>query len=442
MRLLLIRHGLSTFNLESKIQGRNDMSTLTEEGKSQAAKTGEILKEVSIEAIYSSPLQRAKETTNSLLKELEKPIEPIFDNDLLEVDLAPWTGLTTEQVKKKFPKEYQTWKVDPRKLELKRTDNGSFYKPIEELSLQAEKFLKKLLKKHTPQSKQTVIVVAHNAILRSLILELTGLNHKGFRRIKLDNTSISILNIKEHQSKEYQVQIECLNSTVHLNKSLPRKGNSARLILVRHGETDWNLQGRFQGQIDIPLNETGKSQAKKAGNFLSHVLINKAYSSSMIRPTQTATAIIEFQDQIQIEPKKELIEIAHGLWEGKLESEITSSWPDLLKTWKQSPDKVQMPEGENIYEVWERSVKCWEEISKSLTAQDTALVVAHDAVNKTIICHLLGLHPSDIWMIKQGNGGVTVVDISNDPGQPDVVTCLNLTSHLGGILDNTAEGAL
>ena len=70
------------------------------------------------------------------------------------------------------------------------------------------------------------------------------------------------------------------------------------------------------------------------------------------------------------------------------------------------------------------------------------MVVAHDAVNKTILCHLLGLTPSEIWMIKQGNGGITVIDLSEEEGQPDQITCLNITSHLGGIIDSTATGAL
>ena len=137
-----------------------------------------------------------------------------------------------------------------------------------------------------------------------------------------------------------------------------------------------------------------------------------------------------------------LVEIGHGLWEGKLEEEIQAEWGDLLEEWKRTPETVQMPEGETIQDVWERSVSTWNTIAASLDASETALVVAHDAVNKTILCHLLGLTPADIWAVKQGNGGVTVVDMPTDPGQPAVVTCLNLTSHLGGVLDRTAAGAL
>jgi len=125
-----------------------------------------------------------------------------------------------------------------------------------------------------------------------------------------------------------------------------------------------------------------------------------------------------------------------------LESEIKSDWPDLLKEWKISPEKVQMPEGENIKEVSTRSINGWNEICKKIKNDETALVVAHDAVNKTILCNLLGLMPSNIWMIKQGNGGITIIDLFNDPNKPPVISALNITTHLGGIIDSTASGAL
>ena len=69
-------------------------------------------------------------------------------------------------------------------------------------------------------------------------------------------------------------------------------------------------------------------------------------------------------------------------------------------------------------------------------------MVAHDAVNKTLICNILGINYSNIWMIKQGNGGITIIDLFNDPNKPHVISALNITTHLGGILDSTASGAL
>jgi broad specificity phosphatase PhoE len=137
-----------------------------------------------------------------------------------------------------------------------------------------------------------------------------------------------------------------------------------------------------------------------------------------------------------------LLEIGHGLWEGRLESEIAEGWPRLLAEWKLQPHSVQMPEGENLQQVWDRSLETWDSIARSLRDAETALVVAHDAVNKTILCGLLGLRPDDIWAVKQGNGGVTVIDYPQGPAGQPVVACMNLTAHLGGVLDRTAAGAL
>jgi len=441
LRLLLVRHGLSSFNRERRIQGRNDLSTLTSEGQDQARQTGQALIGVPINAVYSSPLKRAASTTTNLLETRGGDLTPSFTDALLEVDLAPWSGLCSDEVKKLFPDAYRTWQQRPEELVIERED-GNYYKPIGELMVQARGFLQELFQKHPLESNETVLVVSHNAILRCLILILLGEPDQGFRRLQLDNASLSVFNLIPHPEQSHQVQIECLNSTVHLAQKLPAKRKGARLILVRHGETDWNRQGRFQGQIDIPLNSNGFEQAAAAGAFLSDVPLQRAYSSSMTRPKQTAQAILKAHPDIQLEETQGLVEIGHGLWEGKLESEIEAEWSELLKAWKEAPHTVQMPEGENIQEVWERSVACWNSIANNLSPNETALVVAHDAVNKTILCYLLGMTPADIWSIKQGNGGVTVVDIATETGQPAVVTSLNLTSHLGGVLDRTAAGAL
>jgi probable phosphoglycerate mutase len=286
-----------------------------------------------------------------------------------------------------------------------------------------------------------VLVVAHNGILRCLLLSLLGLPAAGFRRLRLDNASISVLNLSGDPAAP-EVQVESLNGTAHLGTALPPRGEGVRLLLVRHGETDWNRQGRFQGQIDIPLNGNGLAQAHAARRFLSDVSLQRAYTSVMSRPRRTAETILEDHPGVPLTSTRGLVEIGHGLWEGCLEAEIAERWPQLLADWKREPETVQMPEGETIQDVWERSVRTWEVIAGSLAAAETALVVAHDAVNKTILCSLLGLTPADIWAIKQGNGGVTVIDYPRGLAGGPVVSALNLTAHLGGVLDRTAAGAL
>ena len=440
LRLIFVRHGLSSFNKEGRIQGRNNLSVLTKEGQLQAEAAGKVISSIPIDEIYSSPLQRASETTKIIVKQHKSPLQPIYTDELLEVDLGSWSGLTKEELKNLYPKKLVIWENSPKEISLERED-GKEFQPIKELLSQAENFLKSLFKTYC-ESNKTILIVAHNAILRCLILKLINEPQKGFRRLKLNNTSISIFNIDFNSWEDRQVQIQCLNNIAHLEPKLPNKASKKRIILVRHGETDWNRQGRFQGQIDIPLNQNGKFQAQAAKDFLKNIFINKAFSSSLSRPRETAQIILKEHPGINISLNDNLIEIGHGKWEGKLESEIKTDWPDLLATWKKFPEKVQMPEGENIKEVSKRSITGWTEICKGLEDNETALVVAHDAVNKTILCHLLGLNPSEIWMIKQGNGGITVIDLSEDDGQPDQITCLNITSHLGGIIDLTAAGAL
>ena len=440
LRLLLVRHGLSSFNKERRIQGRDDLSNLSEEGHEQARALGRSLQDVSIQAVYSSALQRAAATTASLLEtQGGQAPDPVFDDGLLEVDLEPWSGQTIDELMQGSTEAYKIWKQRPMELELQRRD-GSSYKPLPELMEQARGFISTLLERHSATGNDTVLVVAHNAILRCLMLVLLGEPDHGFRRLRVDNTSLSVFNIRPGENGP-QVQIECLNSTTHL-QPLPEKGKNSRLILVRHGETDWNKAGRFQGQIDIPLNENGRRQAAAARDFLKDIPIDRAWSSTLSRPTETAQIILEAHPDVPLTQIDGLVEIGHGVWEGKLESEIREDWSELLDTWKRAPETVQMPEGETIQDVWARSVRSWGEIAGELKPEETVLVVAHDAVNKTILCDLLGLTPADIWAVKQGNGGVTVVDIAADPGQPAVVTCLNLTSHFGSVIDRTAAGAL
>lgn len=444
LRVVLVRHGLSSFNVEHRIQGRDDLSTLTAGGEEQARAAGAALADLPITAAYASPLRRAADTARHLLASQGQGLQASHRDDLLEIDLEPWSGLLRSELRQRFPERERQWRQTPHTLELERAD-GSRYRPLPELMEQAKAFRTFLLAQHGEAlagDEQCVLVVAHNAILRCLVLALLDLEADGFRRLRVDNGSISVLNLNRTADGRLAVQVESLNGTAHLGSPLPPQGQGPRLLLVRHGETDWNRQGRFQGQIDIPLNANGRAQAEAAGSFLATVPIDRAYTSAMSRPRQTAEAILASHPGVPLTSTRGLVEIGHGLWEGQLEHEIAAGWPELLADWKRAPETVQMPEGETIHTVWERSLATWNTIAASLGAGETALVVAHDAVNKTILCALLGLTPADIWAIKQGNGGVTVVDYPHGPDGTAVVAAMNLTTHLGGVLDRTAAGAL
>ena len=121
LRLLLVRHGLSSFNLERRIQGRDDLSDLTDTGHDQARRLGASLADVPLDAVYSSRLRRAAATTTSLLEARggDAPAT-VFDDGLLEVDLEPWAGMSIDALKQEHSEAYATWKKQPLELELQR----------------------------------------------------------------------------------------------------------------------------------------------------------------------------------------------------------------------------------------------------------------------------------------------------------------------------------
>ena len=109
LRIVLVRHGLSSFNVEKRIQGRDDRSTLTETGQEQARRTGQALEGLTLDAVYSSPLRRAAETTRLLLQTQGSGTAVQFDDDLLEIDLNPWTGLTPVDLAERDPAGQTLW---------------------------------------------------------------------------------------------------------------------------------------------------------------------------------------------------------------------------------------------------------------------------------------------------------------------------------------------
>jgi len=451
-RVILVRHGQSTYNLQRRIQGRLDKSILTETGRAAALQVGDTLSSITFDAAYSSPLQRAKETAEIIVSRLTNPpqLQPI--EQLMEIDLPLWEGMLRQDAIDQSPEAYRCWQQNPDKFSMKLPSKEGEIEhfPVLAIFANARTFWKELLSKH---SSGTILVVAHNGINRALIATASEVSPAYYQSIQQSNCGISIINFETsavstgeqvEQNKKIAVQLESLNLTAHTGEIFPkpRDGNRGpRLLLVRHGETDWNRAGKFQGQIDVPLNDNGREQSRKAAEFLKNIKLDFAISSSMLRPKETAEIILQYHPDLKLELRDELREISHGLWEGKFESEIESSYPGLLEEWKTSPETVQMPEGENLQEVWQRAIASWQNIVQSVSG--TGIVVAHDAINKAILCHLFGLEPEHFWKFKQGNGAVSVIDYPHGPEGLPVLQAMNVTTHLSGsVFDQTAAGAL
>jgi phosphoserine phosphatase len=446
-RVIIVRHGQSSYNALKMIQGRCNESVLTEKGTADAHQVGAALSSLKFDAVYSSPLQRAKTTAEVILPYLPGSPELLTPTGLLEIDLPLWEKLHKEAVKDKFSEDYRCWKERPHEfcMTLPQSEGTKEHFPVLALYEQAKQFWQEILPRHPGG---TILIVAHNGINRCLLTSALGISPALYHSIQQSNCGINVLNFVGGWGE--LVQLESLNQTSHMGDALPtpREGNRGlRLLLVRHGETEWNRVARFQGGIDVPLNENGRKQAQQAAEFLKDVPIDFAVSSPMLRPKETAELILKNHPNIKLELQEKLKEINHGLWEGKLESEIKQEYADLLYQWQIAPETVQMPEGENLQQVWDRAIACWDGIIEAAGVSDTelktGLVVAHDAINKVILCHVLGLSPASIWSIKQGNGAVTVIDYPHGLEKPPILQAMNITTHLsGGVLDQTAAGAL
>lgn len=442
-RVIIVRHGESTYNVERRVQGHlDDHSVLTEKGIAMATQVGQALQGIPFDAAYSSPLKRAYHTAEHILSQLDNAPLLQADDRLKEINLLSWEGMAFEAVIQQYPDEYQNWRQQPDQLKMQRQDESGnlvdFY-PTHDLYDRAKTFWQAII---PANQGKTILVVGHSGINRALITSAIGLGPASYQRIDQSNCCISVLNFQA--DFDDTVQLESINLTAHLGQPIPKRRDdqAIRLLLVRHGETEWNREGRFQGQIDIPLNENGRRQGSQAAEFLKHETIDAAVSSSMSRPKETAELILQHHPHVTLQTTEDLWEIGHGLWEGKLESEIKAEYADLLQQWQTKPEVVQMPEGENLNDVWQRAVKGWNAIVQAAAPGSTTLVVAHDAINKAILCYLAGLQPASFWNFKQGNGAVSVIDYHYGPDAAPMMRAMNITTHLGGVLDKTAAGAL
>ena len=215
-----------------------------------------------------------------------------------------------------------------------------------------------------------------------------------------------------------------------------------RILLARHGETPWNAEGRYQGQEDIPLSEVGIAQATALGERLREVDIHRAIASPLSRATRTAQLALGAARAAQQMADDGLKEIGHGEWEGLLASEIGERDPERLQAWRDAPETVQMPGegGESITQVLDRSWPAFERACAGLGADDTLLVVAHDAVNRVILCRILGLPLSRMWSFRQAPTTLNLLE-GADAGSLDVVR-LNDCHHHTALFGEAVHRAL
>lgn len=195
-----------------------------------------------------------------------------------------------------------------------------------------------------------------------------------------------------------------------------------KIILVRHGETAWNKIGRYQGQSDIPLSETGLKQAEcLAQNFIygNPTII---YASDLIRAKTTAQKLADkFKAPLFFEPG--LREFDFGEWEGLTYEAIKERWPNELETFFRAPDKMKINGGESVAELQTRAVAALNKIIAARPDEEIALV-AHGAVLRSLVCHALHIPLKYFWSIRQFNTAVSIFSFADGNFSVDLLNCI------------------
>jgi probable phosphoglycerate mutase len=157
-----------------------------------------------------------------------------------------------------------------------------------------------------------------------------------------------------------------------------------RMCLVRHGQTDWNLEGRYHGQSDVPLNEYGREQARLLAQQLQSRSFAAIYSSDLVRARETAEIISQGMHlMVALDPR--LREINQGEWEGQLVEAIKERYVGLWQERKRDPVKVRPPGGETVGEVAKRVTAALDDIAKAYPA-GPVLICSHGLALATAIC--------------------------------------------------------
>lgn len=201
-----------------------------------------------------------------------------------------------------------------------------------------------------------------------------------------------------------------------------------KLILIRHGETDFNRDGRIQGKGAQPLNETGLAQAAAAGRAMSSEMPFDLYCSAIPRAVQTAQAISDAAN-VKAVPLHGVEELDPGEFEGLTGPEMRQRFPEVMKSWDGDPGPTSMPGGESLRQVQARA---WEAVSRfrklaRANPDQKVVIVTHNFPIQTIICQVLGMPLNNYGRLSVGLGSITRIELTDSNAR---LVSMNESWHL------------
>jgi broad specificity phosphatase PhoE len=342
------------------------------------------------------------------------------------MNYGDWAGKTRAEVASRWPDLFRQWRHDPFAVQIPGGDSAL------DLRQRAAAAVHEILARH--RDGQTIAVISHQVVVKALVCDLVGLSGPAHWRIRQDLCNITRL---DYDPASRSFALTGLNDTCHLDTALPRAaGDGVRLVLVRHGQTAWNVgagEERFRGRTDLPLDDTGQAQAQAVAERFKQEPVAAIYASPLLRTRQTATPLAE-RLGLPVQSHDGLLDINYGRFQGMTRSEAADAYPAILELWLKAPSQVRFPDGEGLADVQGRLFSLLDELTTYYSGQ-TVVLVGHQIVNKVLVCSLLDPSHSPehvgfldrLWYVGQDTASVNVFQQVQDGWR---ALCLNDLCHL------------
>jgi phosphoserine phosphatase len=370
-RVILVRHGQSSYNALGLYQGSSDESVLTEIGRVDARKTGDFLKELAFDAMYVSSLKRAQETAWEILGVMAPHIDRetiLISEKLRETDMPAWQGLAFKFVKENFPEEYRLWKQHPDKFRMNLTPEGTgleseeYIYPALNLYERVQEFWQQTLPLH---AGKTLLLVTHGGTNRALISTALGIAPERYHCLQQSNCGISIVNFPDASLESGQ--LAAMNLSSHVGEYLPKPqegGKGLRLLL-------------------IPANATAE-ETHNLAEFLKEIDIEFSLSGAL------GFSEVMLQQILQYHPETLQLQV------------LREEFPDI----------------------WQAAIN--RKTAENLGQLTTGLVIANEEIIKRIICHSIGMDLNQIERLYLKQGRINCIQY---PGSqhPPILQAMNIS---------------
>ena len=202
-----------------------------------------------------------------------------------------------------------------------------------------------------------------------------------------------------------------------------------QIVLVRHGQTEWNRVERFRGRADVPLNAAGLAQAEAASRRIAAAWRPAAvYASPLSRAVRTAEAIARpLNLLVQVAPG--LVDIDYGQWQGLTPDEARQRWPEMAHAWYEAPHRARIPGGETLAALQTRAMAAVRELAAEHEGQ-TIVLVSHTVVNRVILLGVVGAGLERFWGLGQDTAALNVLEVA---GEHLTLVTMNDTCHLASL---------